>query len=287
MKTYVQGTGVRKWHGDELVGLQKETLDFLVSLVSGYSDGEPIIIAGCDVTSSGTSLSISPGYIGFPDGTGYVIAKFDGITSFTPPISLVLQKTTTNKLYINGQNKAAVIEYKAVSGGPGPGSLDIGAITDLPRLSVALVNDQAVEGSLPFNNSNQQQPPFQISGNINYRIERTTGVCYIWGDFAVAQFASANNAGVGAGVFDTVSHLNPIILPKYPVVWDGYITSQAGSSGNVRYTSPNLSPSEPIMEKILFSLHDNGGNPLLKAKVKDPSNYSSISGIFQTSYLLL
>ncbi len=283
MKYYKQETGVRPWHGDEMIGLQKETLDLIAALASQVSSNSAMIISGCEVTPSGSNVDISPGHLGFVDGSNYVIATFDGLTSVLPTVHLGLQKTNTNKPYLNGQNKLAVTEYKAVQATAGPSTL---SMENPARLTQMLVQDQAITGAINFDNSGQLQPPYQISGTINYRITPATGMVTIYGTFSIGQFSSNDNTHQGAGRFLTINNVSDIILPEYPVILDCVITSQINSIGAVEYSTPQLTPSSAILRSIPLKIENSNGVTKLSANVISPNNYTSYSGIFDATYML-
>jgi len=132
MKEFVQKLGIRPWHGDELVALQNESLESLQRLLKPMGS---MILDG--VVGSGTGpYAFTAGLVAMKyPGDDYKIARFGGVSMVpTPGVGIIyLQKATTQKLYNDGNNHDAMVEYTATfmsDTDPGYTALDASLATD-------------------------------------------------------------------------------------------------------------------------------------------------------------
>lgn len=125
MKKQVQLTGERKWWGSDWIEIQGELWKVIESIIADF--GQACIISGCKV-SSGTitgKYNISSGIIMLKDNDGnYQYAEFGGATNVSLNGYLVINTTTTNILYEDGNSKAKRITNSASfsTSAPAPGA---------------------------------------------------------------------------------------------------------------------------------------------------------------------
>lgn len=112
MKEYVQKPGVRPWHGDELVNLQKEGMDAVVNFLQPFG---PFVLNGFVGSGSGP-YAYTAGVVFLQHPTdGWKVARVNAVSGATDGYGIIyLDKATTQKLYDDGNNHDAVYDYTGV-----------------------------------------------------------------------------------------------------------------------------------------------------------------------------
>lgn len=200
MKEFVQTAGIRPWHGDELVALQNEPMESIQRLLKPMG---PMILDGV-IGSGAGPYAFTGGLVAMKyPGDDYKIARFAGASLVAAPGTgiIYLQKTTTQKLYDDGNNHNAMVEYTATfiaQSDPGYATIDASLASDeklfisanpiLPYRQDFAVGMKSL-GMGPWvtvtnpilNTANQQ-----ISArSIQYRINRFTGQVHLRGSVTV------------------------------------------------------------------------------------------------------
>ena len=117
MKEHFQDYGVRKWAGDDLIDLQRESLDALQGLVEPYA---PCIIRGCAVVQDGAVYQIESGLAALRgiDADGQACVKIVRVEAFetpTLPVYLSMACDQLSRAYADGNSKVIANNYIAVS----------------------------------------------------------------------------------------------------------------------------------------------------------------------------
>lgn len=119
MKEHFQDYGVRKWAGDDLIDLQRESLDALQGLVEPYA---PCIIKGCNIgfvsTTEGFKYRVGAGLVALKgvDIDGQECAKIVRVDEFISPVLPVYLSLTCeqeSRAYADGGSKPIVNNYIA------------------------------------------------------------------------------------------------------------------------------------------------------------------------------
>lgn len=118
MKRQVQQAGVRKYFGDDLVGLQAEPL---AAIDAFFAEHGPCIIQGCEVTSnSAGGYDVAAGMVALDaEDTAEVrrvmVMPFAGAASVSMPLYLTAQRQAISRVYGDGKSKPIAYDYKAVA----------------------------------------------------------------------------------------------------------------------------------------------------------------------------
>jgi hypothetical protein len=114
MREFVQLAGVRRWHGDEILACQRETL---VPLQKFFGEFGNCVISGGRVVLVGSNKILEETLFCCNHADGFKIAKLNGINFGTPgpvyPLYLSITKTVVNKLYDDLNVKLAENNYSA------------------------------------------------------------------------------------------------------------------------------------------------------------------------------
>ncbi len=118
MKRQVQQAGVRKYFGDDLVGLQAEPL---AAIDAFFAEHGPCIIQGCEVTSnSAGGYDVAAGMVALDaEDTAEVrrvmVMPFAGAAGVSMPLYLSAQRQAISRVYGDGKSKPIAYDYKAVA----------------------------------------------------------------------------------------------------------------------------------------------------------------------------
>ena len=118
MKRQVQQAGVRKYFGDDLVGLQAEPF---AAIDAFFAEHGPCIIQGCEVTSnSAGGYDVAAGMVALDaEDTAEVrrvmVMPFAGAAGVSMPLYLSAQRQAISRVYGDGKSKPIAYDYKAVA----------------------------------------------------------------------------------------------------------------------------------------------------------------------------
>ena len=118
MKRQVQQAGVRKYFGDDLVGLQAEPF---AAIDAFFAEHGPCIIQGCEVTSnSAGGYDVAAGMVALAaEDTAEVrrvmVMPCAGAAAVSMPLYLTAQRQAISRVYGDGKSKPIAYDYKAVA----------------------------------------------------------------------------------------------------------------------------------------------------------------------------
>lgn len=118
MKRQVQQAGVRKYFGDDLIGLQAEPL---AAIDAFFAEHGPCIIQGCEVTpNSDGGYDVAAGMVALDaEDTAEVrrvmVMPFSGAAGVSMPLYLSAQRQGISRVYGDGKSKPVAYDYKAVA----------------------------------------------------------------------------------------------------------------------------------------------------------------------------
>lgn len=117
MKEQKQVEGVRRWFGDDWINIQDELMAVLEGHFGHFN--QQFILSGCNV--SGTS--VSAGIVALNTAGGFKLCRFAGAAGVTFPVYFQPVIDEEPRLYLDGEVKAAAINYNCELASSNPGGL--------------------------------------------------------------------------------------------------------------------------------------------------------------------
>lgn len=188
MIEHVQVAGVRRWHGDEFVNLQKENLDVLQAFFKPYG---ACIIDGCTVTTSGSNYVVSAGLVAINHADGFKVARFAGASFPTASTQayITISKSQQNKLYNDGNNKLARNIYTATLSTTAPGG---GVDYILITASGGKTFTEAFVGAAFTGWSTLTSSNPVASGTMSYNLNKLTKMLHLKATLTITASATPN-----------------------------------------------------------------------------------------------